>query len=63
MLQVMKIQNEPTCRDERQERFVEGAREGIRSEVKKIEDQGLPIIVSENGKVVDLQLKKSSPRG
>lgn len=33
----------------------EGLKEGIRREIKHLEEQGLPIYVAENGKVVDLQ--------
>ena len=38
----------------------EGLKEGVRREVKRLREEGLPVYVEENGKVVDRRCVKQS---
>ena len=53
----MTNHNEPTHSDEQQRQLEQGAREAIRREVERREKEGLPIVVSEDGAVIDANRK------
>lgn len=50
---------DPGFLQKRLEAISEGLKEGIRREVQRLRELGLPIYVVRNGKVVDLQTKQA----
>ena len=48
--------------EKRLDAICEGLKEGVRREVARLRKLGLPIYVSENGKVVDRQTDRSGPQ-
>ena len=44
--------------EERLDAISKGLKEGVRREVERLTDLGLPIYVADNGRVVDLQEQK-----
>ena len=52
---------DPGFLQKRLEAISEGLKEGVRREVRRLRQLGLPIYVARNGKVVDLQSEQAPP--